>query len=521
VRRSTVSVQGMRDELEHIPEETFGALEHLLDSTVAELKREAFGTVSYVGEDIIRATGFNRARSEEIVLIRGDVLGIVFSSSLEETGIVLMDHGTGIKAGEEVRHTGRVLDVPVGKSLIGRVVDALGRPRDGKPPPRTSGRKPIERDAPGIMDRAPVEIPLQTGIKIIDALIPIGRGQRELILGDRQTGKTAIAIDTVLNQQDSGVLCVYCFIGKEASEAAKQISDLAERGAMDYTVVVIATGDDTPGLQYASPYAAMSIGEEFRDAGQDVLIVFDDLTRHAWAYRQISLLLRRPPGREAYPGDIFFIHSRLLERATRLSAERGGGSITALPIVETEAQNISAYIPTNLISITDGQIYTSPELFRKGILPAIDAGRSVSRVGGKAQLSAYRKLAGDLKLSYAQFTELETFARFGATLEENTRRTIEHGRRIREIFKQDRHRPLSVYDQIIVLLAASAGIFDGIAPDRVREAEDRIRKSVSEELPEIGEKIRAGRMLIEEDRDRILRHASEVLKNSKEGRDRA
>jgi len=361
------------------------------------------------------------------------------------------------------------------------------------------------------MDRAPVEIPLQTGIKIIDALIPIGRGQRELILGDRQTGKTAIAVDTILNQKDSGVLCVYCFIGKEASEAAKQIADLTERGAMEYTVVVVSTGDDTPGLQYASPYAAMSIAEEFRDKGRDALIVFDDLTRHAWAYRQISLLLRRPPGREAYPGDIFFIHARLLERATRLSGESGGGSITALPIVETEAQNISAYIPTNLISITDGQIYTSPELFRKGILPAIDAGKSVSRVGGQAQLISYRKLAGDLKLGYAQFTELENFARFGATLEESTRKTIEHGRRIREIFKQDRHRPLPVYDQIIVLLAAAAGTFDGIAADRVREAEDLVRKSVSEELPETGEKIRAGKLIDNGDRDRILRLAANVL----------
>ena len=333
------------------------------------------------------------------------------------------------------------MDVAVGDGVLGRVIDPLGRPLDGGEPLAAHGRLPIERPAVAIMDRAPVTEPLQTGIKVIDALIPIGRGQRELILGDRQTGKTAIALGTILNQRGQNVVCVYCAIGQRASAVAKAVAVLRESGAMDHTVVVVTEGDDPPGLAYIAPYAATSIAERFMEAGRDVLIVYDDLTQHAQAYRELSLLLRRPPGREAFPGDIFYVHSRLLERATRLRAELGGGSLTALPIVETEAQNISAYIPTNLISITDGQIYLSPSLFELGVLPAVDVGKSVSRVGGKAQRAAYRAVAGDLKLAYAQFEELETFARFGARLDDDTRKIIEHGRRIRACLQPSGIRP--------------------------------------------------------------------------------
>ena len=323
-------------------------------------------------------------------------------------------------------------------------------------------------------------MPLQTGLKVIDALIPVGRGQRELILGDRQTGKTAIAIDTILNQPGKNVVCVYCSIGQRASAVAKVVANLREKGAMDYTVVVVAEGNDAPGLIYITPYAATSIAEHFMEAGRDVLIVYDDLTQHARAYREISLLLRRPPGREAFPGDIFYIHSRMLERSTHLSKERGGGSLTALPVIETDAQDISAYIPTNLISITDGQIYLSPSLFELGVLPAVDVGKSVSRVGGQAQLAAYRAVAGDLKLAYAQFEELETFARFGARLDENTRKIIEHGRRIRACLKQPEFSPVSVPAQISELLALTGGLFDAVPLDQMTAAENAVQKGMAE-----------------------------------------
>jgi F-type H+-transporting ATPase subunit alpha len=336
-----------------------------------------------------------------------------------------------LRTGDEVERTGRVMDVGVGDELLGRVIDPLGRPLDNKDSVAARKRLPIERDAKAIMDRAPVTVPLQTGIKVIDALVPVGRGQRELILGDRQTGKTAIAIDSILNQRGQNVFCIYCAIGRRASAVAKVIAELRARGAMDYTVVMVSEGNDPPGLAYIAPYAATSVAEHFMEAGRDVLIVYDDLTQHARAYRELSLLLRRPPGREAFPGDIFYIHSRLLERATHLRKELGGGSLTALPIIETEAQDIAAYIPTNLISITDGQLYLSPTLFELGTLPAVDAAKSVSRVGGKAQLAAYHAIAGNLKLAYSQFEELETFSRFGSSLDENTRMIINHGQRIR------------------------------------------------------------------------------------------
>ncbi len=360
------------------------------------------------------------------------------------------------------------------------------------------------------MDRAPVTVPLQTGLKVIDALIPIGRGQRELILGDRQTGKTAIAIDTILDQRDQNVVCVYCAIGQRASAVAKVVASLREKGAMAYTVVVVAEGNDAPGVAYIAPYAATSIAEHFMEKGRDVLIVYDDLTHHARAYRELSLLLRRPPGREAFPGDIFYIHSRLLERATHLGPDRGGGSLTALPIIETEAQNISAYIPTNLISITDGQIYLSPSLFELGVLPAVDVGKSVSRVGGKAQRAAYRAVSGDLKLAYAQFEELETFARFGARLDESTRQIIEHGRRIRACLKQPELAPVPLPAQIVVLLALTAGLFDAVPLEQMSAAERAVQRR-RRIPPDVGGRFETADKLSDEDRRAVIEIARQAL----------
>jgi F-type H+-transporting ATPase subunit alpha len=363
------------------------------------------------------------------------------------------------------------------------------------------------------MDRAPVTVPLQTGLKVIDALIPVGRGQRELILGDRQTGKTAIAIDTIINQKGRDVLCVYCAVGQRSSALGKVLNDLGEYDALDYTVVVATTEDNPPGLRYVAPYAAASIGEHFRDIGRDALVVFDDLTRHARAYREVSLLLRRPPGREAYPGDIFYIHSRLLERSTHLRDELGGGSLTALPIIETEAQNISAYIPTNLISITDGQIYVSPGLFQKGLMPAVNVGKSVSRVGGKTQLPAYREVAGDLRLSYSQFEELESFARFGTRLDEDTRKKLARGRRVREVLKQPQYEPMRVSEQIAVLLAVTEGLFDDVPVDDMEDIEAEIRKQVTEKDAEICRRIEEGRKLSDDDRDSLLGTIRDVIES--------
>jgi len=448
---------------------------------------------------------------DELVKFPGAVFGIAFNVDEDEVGVVLLGEYWHLHAGQQVERTGRVMDVAVGDGLLGRVIDPLGRPLDGHGPVAASERLPIERPAASIMDREPVTEPLQTGLKVIDALIPIGRGQRELILGDRQTGKTALAIDTILNQGDKDVLCVYCAIGQRASAVAKAVAILREKGAMDYTVVVVTEGNDPPGLAYIAPYAATSIAEHFMEAGRDVLIVYDDLTHHARAYRELSLLLRRPPGREAFPGDIFFIHSRLLERATHLRKERGGGSLTALPIIETEAQNMSAFIPTNLISITDGQIYLSPSLFELGVLPAVDVGKSVSRVGGKAQRAAYRAVAGDLKLGYAQFEELETFARFGARLDDDTRKIIEHGRRIRACLKQPEFAPLSVPAQIAVLLALTAELFDDLPLDRMTDAEQAVRSAVAEIPTEVRERLDTADKLSNEDRDTIIEVARKAL----------
>jgi F-type H+-transporting ATPase subunit alpha len=469
------------------------------------------GVVTSVSEGIARVSGLPGAGFEELLRFANGIYGIAYNIDENEIGVILLGEDSLLHVGDEVERTGRVMDVPVGEALIGRVISPLGAPRDGKGAITTTERLPVERPAPAIMDRKAVTVPLQTGLKAVDALIPIGRGQRELILGDRQTGKTAIAVDTIINQGGKNVLCIYCAIGQRASSVAKVIANLASRGAMEYTVIIATEGDNAPGLKYIAPYAATSIGEYFMEKGRDVLIVYDDLTHHARAYREISLLLRRPPGREAFPGDIFYVHSRLLERATHLSDALGGGSLTALPIIETEAQNISAYIPTNLISITDGQIYLSPKLFEMGILPAVDVGKSVSRVGGNAQLPAYSSITGNLKLAYSQFEELENYARFGTRLDEGTRKIIEHGKRIRIWLKQQELNPIPVPKQIAVLLALTEGLFDNVAVDEMPDAEAALLKSTTEIPAEIIQRLFTAKKLSREDKDAILTLARNTL----------
>jgi F-type H+-transporting ATPase subunit alpha len=481
------------------------------EAFVPRLAVQEVGTITHVSTGIAWVAGLPGVGSEEVVRFRGGLLGIAFNVDEAEIGVILLGDYQDLQAGEEVERTGRVMDVAVGDGLLGRVIDPLGGPLDGRGPVRADERLPVERPAPPIMDRAAVVVPLETGLKVIDALIPIGRGQRELILGDRQTGKTAIAIDAILNQRGKNVRCVYCAIGQRAAAVAKVVAKLRERGALEYTVVVVAEGNQAPALAFITPYAATSIAEHFMESGWDVLIAYDDLTHHARAYRELSLLLRRPPGREAFPGDIFYIHSRLLERATHLSEQRGGGSLTALPIIETDAQDISAYIPTNLISITDGQIYLSPALFELGVLPAVDVGKSVSRVGGAAQWAAYRTIAGNLKLAYSQFEELETFARFGTRLDETTRQLIERGRRIRVCLAQAESEPLSVREQITVLLALTAGLLDRVPLDATARAEQALRKAAADIPADVVERLTAPRTSSEVDRNAFLDVARRAL----------
>ena len=451
---------------------------------------EDTGMVVAVGSGVLWASGLAHVRSEELVLVRSRDMdgavshGLAMDIQEDRVGIVLLSEERGLEAGAEVTRAERILDIPVGFGLLGRVVDPLGRPLDDKGEVIGEHRLPVFRPAPPILDRAPVRTPLQTGLKVVDTILPIGRGQRELILGDRQIGKTALAVDAIVNQRDSGVLCVYCAIGQRGDSVAKVVGELARESALGHTVVIVVEGDAPPGLRYVAPYAATSVAEFFMHQGRDVLIVYDDLSKHAVAYREISLLLRRPPGREAYPGDIFYVHSSLLERSTHLREERGGGSITALPIIETEAQNISAYIPTNCISITDGQIYLSPDLFQKGQLPAVEVGRSVSRVGGKAQLPAYSGLAGELRLTYSQFEELETFSRFGTRLDDETRSNLEHGRRVREILKQGQFAALNPAEQILVLSATAHGLLDSVPVEDIPMAEQAMREAMPVGLEE-------------------------------------
>jgi len=488
-------------------DDAFSLFDGVLKEHTPRLATREAGTVKYVGRGIARVDGLAGVRSEELVRFPGDVMGMVFNLDPEEVGIVLFGESKELRAGGRAVRTGRVIDAPVGDGLIGRVLDATGRPLDNLGPVSAAKRLPVEREAPGILMRSPVTVPLQTGIKVIDALIPIGRGQRELILGDRQTGKTAVALDTIINQKNADVVCIYCAIGQRSSSVAKLIEDLRRYGAMGHAIVIVAAGEEPPGMKFIAPYAATTIAEYFMEKGRDVLIVYDDLTHHARAYRELSLLLRRPPGREAYPGDIFYIHSRLLERSTHLRKEHGGGSLTALPIIETEAQNVSAYIPTNLISITDGQIYLSPELFQKGVLPAVDVGKSVSRVGGKTQLPAYRAVAGSLRLSYSQFEELEKFARFSTRIDDETRKTVERGRRVREVLKQSRYGAVPVSEQIALLLAVIEGIFDETPIDDVAKAEGAICAAVKSGLNDVCRRIEMGEALDQDDRSALLRTA--------------
>jgi len=450
------------ESLQNVVDRTLAGIGQVREAFTPQLRPREVGTITSVGTGIAKVSGLPGVGFDELVTFSGDVLGIAFNVDAHEVGVVLLGEYWHLHAGDEVRRTGRVMDVAVGDGLLGRVVDPLGRPLDGDGPVPATRRLPVERPAALIMDRAPVTVPLQTGLKVIDALIPVGRGQRELILGDRQTGKTAIAIDTILNQRDQGVLCVYCAIGQRASAVAKAVATLQEKGAMDYTVVVVTEGNDPPGLAYIAPYAATAMAESFVEAGRDVLIVYDDLTHHARAYRELSLLLRRPPGREAYPGDIFYLHSRLLERACKLNEEHGGGSLTALPIMTMQQGNISAYIPTNLISICDGQIVLSTEKFNRGYKPAINIGLSVSRVGGSAQIPAMRSVSNELKLDLSQYEEVERFTQFGTEVDEATKKQIHRGQLLQNLLNQVENHPLNVSEQVIVFFAANKGYMDDL-----------------------------------------------------------
>ncbi len=438
------------------------------------------GTVIEVGDGIARIYGLAGVKYNEMIQFPGDVMGIALNLEEDSVAAIILGDADTIKEGDEVRATGKIALVPVGDALIGRVVDPLGRPLDGKGPIKTDRTRPLERVAPDVVSRKPVNTPLQTGIKAIDSMIPIGRGQRELIIGDRSTGKTAIALDTIVNQKGGDVTCVYVAIGQKAAKVAQLVANLETYGAMEHTIVVAANASDSVALQYLAPYAGCTIGEEFMEQGKDALIVYDDLSKHGWAYRQLSLLLRRPPGREAYPGDVFYLHSRLLERAARLSDEFGGGSLTALPIIETQAGDVSAYIPTNVISITDGQIYLEPDLFNAGIKPALNIGISVSRVGSSAQTKAMKKVAGKLKMAMAQYRELAAFAQFGTSeLDKATKSQIDRGQRITEVLKQLQFEPMSVENQVLILFAAINGYIDDIPVNKVTDFESKMIVSVT------------------------------------------
>ncbi len=486
-------------------------LDQISMAQVPHISLKEVGIVTAVLNGVAFVKGLSHVGYEEVIQFSGGYSGLAYDLDENEVGVVLFDESSLIKAGCEVERTGRVVDIPVGEGLLGRVINAQGKPLDGLGEIRFRERLPVEREAPAIIDRAAVTLPLQTGLKVIDALIPIGHGQRELILGDRQIGKTAIAVDTIINQKNQDVICIYCAIGQRGSSVAKVIAELKESGAMEYTIVMVAENYETPGLRYIAPYAATTIAEDFMYRGRKVLIVYDDLTNHARAYRELSLLLRRPPGREAYPGDIFYIHAKLLERTTHLCERLGGGSLTALPIIETEAEDISAYIPTNLISITDGQIILSPELFEKGVLPAVDVGKSVSRVGGKAQLPAYREVTGNLKLSYSQYEELETFARFGTQLDRSTRQILEHGRRIRWCLNQNRLDPLATHVQIFILLAFTEGLLDEIPLDGLKEAEKKLRDAGERMEASLRRPIDKGEKMTPEIKNALIKLAAETI----------
>lgn len=472
------------------------------------------GTVVEVGDGIARIHGLSGAKYNELLEFPHEAMGLVFNLEEDNVAAVILGDYTQIKEGDEVRCTGRVVEVPVGNALVGRVINPLGEPLDNKGPIKTDKTRPIEKVAPNIVLRKPVDTPVQTGIKAIDSMIPIGRGQRELIIGDRSTGKSAIAIDTIISQKGNNLICIYVAIGQKTSKVAQVVATLENYGAMEHTIVVAANASDSAPLQYIAPYSGCAIGEEFMEQGQDALVIYDDLYKHAWAYRQLSLLLRRPPGREAYPGDIFYLHSRLLERAAKLAPEYGGGSLTALPIVETQAGDVSAYIPTNVISITDGQIYLETELFNAGIRPAMNVGLSVSRVGGAAQTKAMRQVAGRLRLELAQFRELASFAQFGtADLDKTTLAQLERGRRITEVLKQPQYAPMPLEKEVMILYAVINGYLDDIPVDKVASFEQSFHKFMETNHPEIGQRI-ASKKELEPQTEESLKAAIVEFKKS-------
>ena len=480
------------------PEEISSVIKEQIKNYSKELETSEVGTVIQVADGIARVHGLEKAMQGELLEFPGDVYGMVMNLEEDNVGAVLLGADKNINEGDTVKTTGRVVEVPVGDAMLGRVVNALGQPIDGKGPINTSKTRPIERVASGVISRKSVDTPLQTGIKAIDAMVPIGRGQREIIIGDRQTGKTAIAIDTIINQKGQGVKCIYVAIGQKASTVANIVKSLTEYGAMDYTTVVASTASELAPLQYIAPYAGCAIGEEWMENGEDVLVIYDDLSKHATAYRTLSLLLRRPPGREAYPGDVFYLHSRLLERAARLSDELGGGSLTALTIIETQAGDVSAYIPTNVISITDGQIYLETEMFNAGFRPAINAGLSVSRVGGAAQIGAMKKIASPIRTELAQYRELAAFSQFGSDLDDDTKERLAQGERIKEMLKQPQYKPMPVEQQVVIIYAATKKYLLDIPVDEVLDFEKDLFEYIDTQCPELFAKIREDKKLTEE-----------------------
>lgn len=461
------------------------------------------GTVAEVGDGIARIHGLRNCMSSELVEFTDGTLGIALNLDEDSVGAIIMGEYSSIQEGDLVRSTGRIASVPVGDALIGRVVNAVGQPIDGKGPIETDRLRSVERIAPNVVIRKAVDTPVQTGIKAIDAMIPIGRGQRELIIGDRQTGKSAVAIDTIINQKGKDLICIYVAIGQKRASVAQVVATLEKYGAMEHTIVVAATASEPAALQYVAPYAGCAMGEEFMEQGKDALIVYDDLSKHAWAYRQVSLLLRRPPGREAYPGDVFYLHSRLLERAAKLAPEQGGGSLTALPVIETQAGDVSAYIPTNVISITDGQIYLESDLFYAGIRPALNVGLSVSRVGSAAQTKAMKQVAGRMKLELAQGRELAAFAQFGSDLDKSTQRQLDRFQRLTQLLKQPQYVPVSLANQVMVCYAGTRGFLDGVAIDSVPEWEQRFYQFMASNYPEVGSAIDREKKLSDETEDSL------------------
>ena len=453
------------------PEEISNIIKAQIENYKSRIEMRETGTVILVGDGIARVYGIRECMASELLEFEDGSLGLAQNLEDETVSVALLSNENDVREGSVVKRTGKVLSVPVGEAMLGRVVNALGKPIDGKGPIETTATRPIESEAPGIIERKSVSVPLQTGIKAIDSMIPIGRGQRELIIGDRQTGKTEIAIDTIINQRNTGVICIYVAIGQKSTSVVQLVNELTRHGAMDYTIVVSASASESAPLQYVAPYSGCAMAEYFREQGKDVLIIYDDLSKHAVAYRALSLLIRRPPGREAYPGDVFYLHSRLLERAACVAPEYGGGSITALPIIETQAGDVSAYIPTNVISITDGQIFLETELFHAGIMPAINPGISVSRVGGSAQLKAMKKVAGELKLLYSQYRELQSFAQFGSDLDADTKARLALGERIVEVLKQNRNSPVRVGCQVAIVYAVINGYLDSVPVSKVSEYE--------------------------------------------------